>query len=87
MEKCNIYLPRIKKRSKNKHEQSKKHNNFSNLIIKKYIVRNPEIYKFREIIQPYYNKHEKRFDIFSICIMWKENDILINKISVPSTIT
>ena len=24
---------------------------------------------------------------FSICVMWKKNNVLINKISVPSTIT
>ena len=45
MEQCNICLTKIKKRIKNKHEQSKKHEHFSNLIINKYIVRNDEIDK------------------------------------------
>ena len=28
-----------------------------------------------------------KFDKFTVCVMWKENDILINKISFPSIIT
>ena len=39
MEEYNICLTKIKKRNKNKHEQSKKHEYFSNLIINKYIVK------------------------------------------------
>ena len=53
MEECNICLSKIKKRNKNKHEQSNKHNFFSNLIIKKYIVENDEIDKFKDILQSY----------------------------------
>ena len=56
------------------------------MIINKYIVRNPEIDKLKKIIQPYYNNHEKNFDNFSVCVMWKKSDVLINKISVPNTI-
>ena len=87
MEECNICLTKIKKRNKNNHEQSKKHQNFSNLIINKYIVRNSKIEKIKDIIQAYYEEHKKKFGDFTVCVMWKKNDILINKISVPSTIT
>ena len=61
-----------KKRSKNKHEQSKKHKYFSNLIINRNIVRNPESDKFRDIIQSYYDKHKKKSDNFSVCVMGKK---------------
>ena len=47
----------------------------------------PEIDKLKDIIQPYYSNHRKKFDNFTICFMWKKNDVLINKISVPSTST
>ena len=50
MEECNICLTKIKKRNKNKHDQSKKRKYFSNLNIKKYFVRNTEIKKFKDII-------------------------------------
>ena len=78
-EECNICLSEIKNKNKRKH--------CSNLIINKYIVRNPEIDNFKDIIQPYYNNHKKKFDNFTVCVMWKKNNVLLNKISVPSTIT
>ena len=60
---------------------------FSNLTINKYIVRNPENISFKDIFQPYYEKHKKNFDKFSISVMWKKDGMIRNKISVPSTIT
>ena len=87
MEECNICLSKRKKRNKNKHEQSKKHNFFSNLIVNKYILRNPENDRLKDIIQPYYNIHKKKLDNFTVCFMWKKNNVLLNKSSVPSTIT
>ena len=88
MEECNSCLTKIKKRSKNKHEQSKKHKYFSNLIINKYILeKNHEVDKFGDIIQSNYDKHKKEFDKFTVCVMWKKKDMLINKISIPSAIT
>ena len=65
----------------------KKHKYFSNLIINKYIVRNPEINKFKDIIQSYYDEHKRKFDNFTVCVISKKNEVLKNKISVPSTIT
>ena len=50
----------------------------------RYFVRNPEIDKFKDNIQTYYYEHKKKFDNFSVCVMWKKNDININKISIPS---
>ena len=57
------------------------------MIIIKNIVRNHEIDKLKDIIQPYYNNHKKNFDNFTVCVMWEKHDALINMISVPSTIT
>ena len=60
MEECNICPTKIKKkRNKNKHEQSKKHKYFSNLIMNKYILKNDEIDKFKDILQSYYDSHKK----------------------------
>ena len=87
MEECNICLIKIKKQNKSRHEQSKKHKYFSNLIINKYIVRNPELSNFKDTFQLCYDQHKKKFDNLSICVMWKKVDVIINKISVPSTIT
>ena len=87
MEECNFCLTKIKKQNKNKHEQSKKHKYFSNLIINKYIVINDEIDKFKDIFQSYYDKRKKKIDEFTVCVLWMKNDVLKNKISVPSLIT
>ena len=52
MEECDICLTKIKKRNKNKHQQSKKHKDFlTNLIINKYIVKNNEINSFKDIFK------------------------------------
>ena len=81
-----FFYRKQKIKTKKKHCLTKKHKFFSNLIINKYIVRNPEIDKLKDIIQPYYNDQKKNFDNFTVCVMWKKNDVLIYKISVPSTI-
>ena len=87
MEECNICLAKIKKRNEFKHEQPKKHKYFSNLIIIKYIVNNNEFYNLIDIIQPYYNEHKKKFDDFTVCVKWMKNGLVVNKISVPNTIS
>ena len=88
MEEGNICLSKIKKRNKNKHEQAKKHKYFLNLnlIRNRNIVKNKEYYNLNDIIQPYYNNHKKNFHNFSLSVLWKKNIVIINKISVPSTI-
>ena len=87
MKECNICLSKIKNRNKKKHCSTKKHKNFLNLNLKKYFVRNPEIDKIKDIIQPIYKNHKEKFDDFSAFVMWKKNDVLINWISGPITIT
>ena len=86
MEECNICLTKLKKRNKNKHEQSKKHKSFSNLIINKYIVKNDENNKFKDILHSYYDKHKMKYENFTVYVMWMKNGLIVNKISVPSII-
>ena len=73
MEECDICLTKIKKRNKNKHQQSKKHRHFlSNLILIKYIVRTDEVDKFKDILQAYYDKHERKFNNFPFGLFGKK---------------
>ena len=52
MYECSICLAKIKKRNKNKHQQSEKHRYFfSKKIVNKYIVKNNDINKFKDILQ------------------------------------
>ena len=88
MYECSICLAKTKKRKKNKHQQSKKHRYFfANMIVNKYIVKNNDINKFKDILQSYCDEHKNKFNEFTVTIIWKKNDMIINKISIPCTIT
>ena len=70
---CDICLTEIKKRNRIKHEQSRKHRYFlSYLIINKYIIRNDEIDKFKDILRSNYVNHKRKFNKFSVWIIWKK---------------
>ena len=87
MEECDICLTKIKKPKKNKHQQSKKHKYFlSNLIINKYIVRNNEIDKFKDILQSYYDKHKKKFDYVDVLIICKRGNETVREIQIPNKV-
>ena len=87
MEECNICLTKIKKRNKNKHQRSKKHKYFlSNLIINKYIVKNNETNNFKDIFKIYYLNHKKKLNSFTVLIVFKMNNEVVNKIELPSYI-
>ena len=65
-----------------------KHRYFlSNIIVKKYVVKNNDINKFKDILQSYCDEHKKKFNEFTVMIIWKKNDMIINKISIPRIIT
>ena len=88
MEEFILCLTKLKKRYKTKHVQSTKHKNFfPNLIINKYLVKKDEIGKFKDILQSFCDEHKKKFIEFTLCNIWKKNGLVINKISVPYTIT
>ena len=83
-----ICLAKIKKQNKNKHEKSMKHRYFlSNMIVNKYIVKTNDINKFKNFFLSYCGEHNKKFNEFTITIIWKKNDMVINKISIPRTVT
>ena len=73
MEECDTCLSKIKNKNKKKHCLTKKYKHFSNLIINKYIARNPEIDKFKDILQSYYDNHTKKIHHFTVCVMWMNN--------------
>ena len=41
-------------------------------MINKYIVRNDEIDKFKDILQSCYDKHKRKTNNFSVWIIWKK---------------
>ena len=57
------------------------------MIVKKYVVKNNDFNKFKDILQSYCDDHKKKFNKYTITIIWKKNDMIITKISVPRTMT
>ena len=68
-------------------KQSKKHKCFSNLNINEYIIKNDGSDNFKDILQSYYDKHKKKFDDFTVSVVWMNNALVVNKFSVPCIIT
>ena len=65
-----------------------KHGYFlSNMIVSKYIVKNIDITKFKDIFQSYYDEHKKKFNELILRIFWKKNGMSITKVSIPWRIT
>ena len=88
MYECEICLAKIKKRNKNKQGKSMKHRYFlSNMIVNKDIVKKDDFDKFKDILQSYCDEHKKKFNEFTVTIIWKRDDMIINKVSVPQTNT
>ena len=88
MYECSICLAKIKKQNQNKHEKSMKPRCFlSNIFVNKYIVKSNDINKFNVILQSYCDEHKKKFNEFTVTIIWKKIDMIINKIAIPRTIT
>ena len=83
-----ICLAKIKRRYKNKHEKLMKHRYcLSNMIVNKYIVKNIDFIKFKKILLSNCDENKKKFNEFTVTINCKRNDMIINKISIPRTIT
>ena len=68
-----ICLAKIKKRNKNKHQKTMKHRYFlQNIIVNKYVVKNIDFNKFKDILQSYCDDHKKKFNKITIAINWKK---------------
>ena len=88
MYECDICPVNFEKRNKNKQEKSMKHRFLlSKMIVNKYIVKNIDINKFKGILLSYCDEPKKKFNEFTVTIIWKKNDMIIDKISIPRTIT
>ena len=61
---CNVIR---QKRNKTKHNQSKKQKYYSNLILKRYVKKDVEVTKFKDVFDPYFT-HFLRIFGFSQCV-------------------
>ena len=58
----------------------------SNLIINEHIVKNNENNNFKDVFKTYYLDQKKKFNHFTVLIVFKMNNEVVNKIEVPSCI-
>ena len=69
MYRCDLCNTIVQKRNKIKHNQSKIRKYFSNLILNRYVKKNVNIDEFKDIFNPYFMEHTKKFKYFEICIL------------------
>ena len=87
MIRCEECYAIIKKRYKSKHEQSKKHKCFSNLFLKKFVIKYIAVDKIKDAITAYYNEHIKNIKIFTVSVYCQVDDMTNYKISVPTIVS
>ena len=52
MYRCELCSTILQKRNKTKHNQSKKHKYYSNLILNRYVIKNVKVNEFKDIFNP-----------------------------------
>ena len=62
---CNIITL---ERNKTKHNQSKKHKYYSNLIFNRCVLKNVEVIKIKDVFNPYFTAHTRKAKFFTVCI-------------------
>ena len=50
------------------------------MIVKKYVVKHSDFNKFKDTLQSHCDDHKKKFNQFTITIIWKKNDMILSKI-------
>ena len=80
----------MSKRYKTKHNQTKKHEYYSNLILNRYVIKNVEVSNFKEEFISYFSAHSRKYKFFTISILlrlYNEEHPLNEKINVTNYVT
>ena len=88
MYRCELCYTNVQKRNKTKHSQTKKHKYYSNLILKRYVIKNVEVIRIKDVFNPYYTAHTRKFVYFSLQVILNfDNDRIRHKITVSNNVT
>ena len=90
MYKCELCKTFLLERNKTKHNQTKKHKYYSNLTLNRYAINKVEVIKFKDVFNPYFTAHTRKFDFFKVCIsltFYDGEDPGNKKISVSNNVT
>ena len=96
MYRCEVCDVILQERYKTKHNQSKKHKYYSNLILNRYVIKDVEVAKFKDVFDPYFTHHSRKFNFFTVCIIIRYHSDLFefydsehppyHKISIPNNV-
>ena len=87
---CELCNSVVQKRNKTKHNQTKKHKYYSNLILNRYVIKNVEVNKFKDEFNLYFFPPTRNFTFFKIHIslrLFEGKDALYKKIIVTNEFT
>ena len=77
-------------RNKTKHNQTKKHKYYSNLMINRYIIKINEVIKPKDVFNPFSTAHTRNFNFFTVRItlrLYEGESPLDHKINVSNYVT
>ena len=89
MYRCELGNTIVQERYRTKHNQSKKHKYYSNLILNQYVIKDVEVKKFKDVFNPYFHEHTKKFNFFTVCIIlrfYDDEEYLDHEICVPNNV-
>ena len=90
MYRCELCNTIVQNRNKTEHNQTKKHKHYSSLILNRYVIKNLEIIKFKDIFSPHFTAHTSKFNFFTVSILLRLCDgehPLNHKINVSNYVT
>ena len=66
MYKCEICNTIMLERNTTKHNRTKKQKYYSNLILNRFVIKNVEVINFKDVFNPYFTKHTRKFNFFTV---------------------
>ena len=66
MYRCELCNTNLLDRNKTKHNRTKKHKHYSNLISNRYVIKNVEKINFKDVFKTYFTAHEGKFNFFTV---------------------
>ena len=66
MMKCEICHSLIQRKNKTKHDNTKKHKYYSNLILNTYFVNDVKLDEYKDLLSKYFFDHMKKFNSFTV---------------------
>ena len=90
MYRCELCNTNLLKRNKTKHDQTKQHKYYSNLILYGYVIKDVEVIKMKDIFNPYFNQHTRKVIFLTAHITlrpFEGESALQHKIDVANYVT